>query len=123
MPPKVQTKTQNKITAPIGYNSNYATGIRAEKKVANEYKKEGWDVVQSAGSRGAADLKCTKGTVKHHVQVKSSTVNNTPYISNHEVGRLKSSATRNDAISVIAKVGKSGDVDIKYAKSKRDVKM
>lgn len=124
MPPKVSTKTTTTASrAPTGYNSNYKTGIRAENKVANQYTKEGWNVNQSAGSRGAADLKCTKGEVKHFVQVKSSTISDNPQISNKEIGRLKSTATKNDATSVIAKVGKSGDVDIKYAKNGNNVKM
>lgn len=118
MPPKINTQK-----APTGFNSNYKTGIRAENKVADEYRKEGWSVKQSAGSRGAADLKCTKGNVKHFVQVKSSTVTNNPPISNSEIGRLKSTATRNDATSVVAKVGKSGNMDINYAKNGNKVKM
>ena len=104
-----------------GYYSNYATGIRAENHVANHYKSNGWSVIQSAGSRGAADLKCTKGDVQHYVQVKSSTSGN-PYISNHEIGRLKSTATRNDATSVIAKVTPDSTT-IQYAKIDKNVKL
>jgi len=117
MPPKKQTK------APTGHASNYKTGIRAENKVANDYKKKGFNVVQSAGSRGAADLKCTKNNTTHHVQVKSSTVINNPPISNQAIGRLKSSATRNNATAVIAKVGKSNDTKITYAKTGNAVKL
>lgn len=120
MPPKSKTTTSK---MPTGFNSNYKTGIRAENKVANQYKKEGWSVIQSAGSRGAADLKCTKNNLEHYVQVKSSTVNNNPQISKSEIGRLKSTATKNDATAVVAKVNKSGDVDIKYAKTGNNVKM
>ena len=88
-----------------GSQSNYASGIRAENKVKNAYKSAGFSVTQSAGSRGAADLKCTRDSTTHYVQVKStSNASSTPYISNAEVGRLKSTATRNGATSVIAKV-------------------
>jgi len=104
-----------------GYSSNYATGIRAENKVASQYRSNGWSVAQSAGSRGAADLKCTKGNTQHYVQVKSSTTG-TPYISNHEIGRLKSTATRNDATSVVAKVTPAKIV-IQYAKTEGSVKL
>jgi len=104
-----------------GYHSNYSTGIRAENKVAKQYISSGWSVVQSAGSRGAADLKCTKGTTTHYVQVKSSTVGN-PQISNQEIGRLKSTATRNDATSVIAKVT-SSYTTVQYAKTGNSVKL
>ena len=87
-----------------GYSSNYASGIRAEKSVASSYRDAGWKVIQSAGSRGAADLKCSKGDTTHFVQVKSSQTSSKPYISSSELGRLKSTATRNDATSVIVKV-------------------
>jgi Holliday junction resolvase len=99
-----------------GYSSNYSTGIRAENKVASSYRNEGWKVTQSAGSRGAADLKCSKGETTHYVQVKSSQSLSNPYISSSEIGRLKSTATRNDATSVIAKVH-NGTTSITYAKT------
>lgn len=113
MPAKSATKS--------GYSSNYASGIRAENRVASTYRASGWTVKQSAGSRGAADLKCTKGATTHFVQVKSSTTGY-PYISGHEIGRLKSTATRNDATSVIAKVT-SSTTSIQYAKTASAVKM
>lgn len=110
-----------KSAAKVGYNSNYSTGIRAENKVASTYRASGWLVNQSAGSRGAADLKCTRGDTTHYVQVKSST-SGSPYISNHEIGRLKSTATRNNATAVIAKVT-SNTTSIQYAKTASVVKM
>ena len=99
-----------------GRSSNYAKGIRAENKIATKYRESGWSVKQSPGSRGAADLKCTSktGTI-HYVQVKSSG-SGSARISSSEVGRLKSTATRNGATSVIAKVDKNG-MNINYAKS------
>lgn len=105
-----------------GYSSNYSTGIRAEKSVASSYRDAGWKVTQSAGSRGAADLKCSKGDRTHFVQVKSSTTSAKPYISSSEMGRLKSTATRNDATSVIAKVH-NGSTSISYAKIGHSVKL
>ena len=61
---------------------------------------KGFSVQQSAGSMGAADLKCTKGNKCHYVQVKTTTKpSNAPHIS-RELGRLKSTATRNGATSV-----------------------
>jgi Holliday junction resolvase len=104
-----------------GSSSNYASGIRAENKIASLYKNSGWDVTQSAGSRGAADLKCSKGGTTHFVQVKSSTTSTKPYISSSETGRLKSTATRNDATSVIAKVH-NGQSMVNYAKTGNAVK-
>lgn len=80
------------------------------------YQNEGYHVKQSPGSRGAADLVCTKGNKTHFVQVKATKSDRTPYISGHETGRLKSTATRNDATAVIAKVNNKG-VDIFYAKT------
>jgi Holliday junction resolvase len=105
-----------------GYSSNYSTGIRAEVRVASSYQNAGWKVTQSAGSRGAADLKCSKGNTTHYVQVKSSQTLTKPYISSSEVGRLKSTATRNNATSVIAKVH-NGSTSINYAKTKQSVKL
>ncbi len=106
-----------------GYSSNYSTGIRAEKLVASSYRAAGWKVIQSAGSRGAADLKCSKGDrTPHFVQVKSSTTSTKPYISSSEMGRLKSTATRNNATSVIAKVH-NGSTSISYAKTGYSVKL
>jgi len=104
-----------------GSTSNYSTGIRAEKSVASTYSSHGWSVKQSPGSRGAADLTCSKGSVTHYVQVKSSTTSAKPYISSSEAGRLKSTATRNDATSVVAKVH-HGAQNISYAKSGHAVK-
>ena len=104
-----------------GYLSNYASGIRAEKSGASSYRNAGWKVTQSAGSRGAADLKCSKGITTHFVQVKSSTTPAKPYISSSEIGRLKSTATRNNATSVVAKVHKGATL-IKYAKTGHSVK-
>lgn len=103
-----------------GRSSNYAKGIRAENKVAAKYRANGWSVTQSPGSRGAADLKCTNksGTV-HYVQVKSSG-SGSAHISSAEVGRLKSTSTRNGATSVIAKVDHHG-CNINYAKSGNSV--
>jgi Holliday junction resolvase len=105
-----------------GSQSNYSKGIGAEKKVASSYKSSGWSVTQSAGSRGAADLKCTKGSTTHYVQVKStSNTTSKPYISSSEIGRLKSTATKNGATSVIAKVTPN-DTSVKYAKTGSVVK-
>uniref|UniRef100_A0A6C0ECL7 PD(D/E)XK endonuclease domain-containing protein n=1 Tax=viral metagenome TaxID=1070528 RepID=A0A6C0ECL7_9ZZZZ len=104
-----------------GYSSNYSRGIRAENSVASTYKSNGWSVKQSPGSRGAADLTCTKGATTHYVQVKSSGVSK-PYISSSEVGRLKSTATRNNATSVIATV-QNGSQTISYAKTGGSVKL
>ncbi len=105
-----------------GYSSNYATGIRAEKSIASSYRDAGWKVSQSPGSRGAADLKCSKGDTTHFVQVKSSQTSSRPYISSSEMGRLKSTATRNDATSVVAKVH-NGTTSISYAKTGHSVKL
>lgn len=105
-----------------GNSSNYASGIRAEKKIASSYQDAGWKVTQSAGSRGAADLKCSKGKTTHYVQVKSSQTSTKPYISSSEIGRLKSTATRNDATSVIAKVH-NGSTSINYAKTGNSVNL
>lgn len=114
MPPK---KTQS------GFHSNYSTGIRAENSIANQYRNNGWNVSQSAGSRGAADLKCTKGEKTHFVQVKSSTVNSNPSISNQDLGRLKSTATRNHATSVVAFVAADKSTSVQYAKTGSAVKI
>lgn len=105
-----------------GAASNYSKGVAAERKVASQYRSNGWTVIQSAGSRGAADLKCTNGNKTHFVQVKSTgSPTRTPYISSSEQGRLKSTATRNGATSVVAKVTPSG-TNVMYAKSGANVK-
>jgi hypothetical protein len=104
-----------------GYSSNYSRGIRAENTVASTYRSAGWNVTQSAGSRGAADLKCSNGTTTHFVQVKSSSTSTKPYISPSDIGRLKSTATRNNATSVIAKCH-DGNNTIYYAKTGNSVK-
>jgi Holliday junction resolvase len=105
-----------------GASSNYAKGISAEGKVASVYRSKGWSVTQSAGSRGAADLKCSKGSTTHYVQVKSTqNASRTPYISNAEQGRLKSTATRNGATSVVAKVTPN-NTDVYYAKNGNSIK-
>ena len=105
-----------------GYNSNYNKGIRAENKVANAYRQNGWSVDQSKSNKGTADLKCTNkyGTI-HYVQVKSSSCGRKPYISNDECGRLKSSATRNGATAVIAEV--TDNLTIRYAKTGNKTKL
>ena len=104
-----------------GYHSNYRCGIRAENIIKRMYVKNGWEVEQSVGSRGVADLICEKGNTSHYVQCKSSIVNNNPKISTEELGRLKSTATRNNATAIVAKIGVSGDKVIKYAKTNLDV--
>lgn len=115
MPPK---------KAPTGARSNYKIGIRAENKVKKLYESNGFDVQQSAGSRGAADLKCTKGNKCHYVQVKTTTKpSNTPYIPPGELGRLKSTATRNGATSVVAKVPCNGEPKLTYAKNNNSVNL
>lgn len=111
------------LLAKSGYQSNYYIGIRAEKIIERIYKKNGWNVLQSPGSRGAADLICTKNDVSHYVQCKSSTVTNNPEISNEEIGRLKSTATKNNATAIIAKIGANGKKEIIYAKTKNDAKI
>ena len=62
------------------------------------YRSSGWSVNQSAGSPSR-----------------------TPYISSSEQGRLKSTATRNGATSVIAKVTPSG-AEVSYAKNGTNVR-
>jgi len=114
-------KKSSSSSAPTGRSSHYAFGIRQENKVANVYKSQGYTVKQSPGSRGAADLICTKGSTTHYVQVKATRGGGTPYISSSEVGRLKSTATRNDATAVVAKVNSSG-TSICYAKTGNKVK-
>lgn len=105
-----------------GAASNYSKGVTAERKVASQYRSNGWSVKQSAGSRGAADLQCTKGDRTLFVQVKStSSPTRTPYISSSEQGRLKSTATRNGATSVIARVTPNG-TSVVYAKNGASVK-
>jgi len=103
-----------------GKNSNYAHGVAAENNVAQQYQNNGYNVTISPGSRGAADLKCTKGNKTHFVQVKSSHSYD-PYISNKEQGNLKSTATRNGATAVVAKVTPQGS-SIYYAKTGGKVK-
>ena len=104
-----------------GFESNYASGIRAENYVSSMYKISGWSVKQSPGSRGAADLKCTKGDKIHFVQVKSSSTGAKPYISSSEIGKLKSTATKNSATSVVATIH-GGKAAIKYAKTGKSIK-
>ena len=99
----------------VGTKSNYANGIKAENAVKKIYQTKGWNVKQSPGSRGAADLKCTKDNKSHFVQVKSSE-KNTAKISSREIGRVKLAATKNSATSVIAKVDSKG-TSICYAKT------
>lgn len=106
-----------------GYNSNYKKGIRAENQVADMLRQRGFSVYQSPGSRGSADLIASRNDRKDiHVQVKSSSTNNDPYISNAELGRLKSRATRNDAIAAVAKVH-NGEADLRYAKNNHKLKL
>jgi Holliday junction resolvase len=114
-------KKTTPYTPKSGTSSNYALGIKAENKVASQYKNNGWNVMQSPGSRGAADLKCSKNNITHYVQVKSSTTN-TPSISNYEAGRLKSTSTRNGATAVIAKVTPT-ETKIMYAKNNQSAKL
>lgn len=100
-----------------GPKSNYNQGIRAEHKVKKMYESNGYDVIQSPGSRGAADLKCTRGNTTHYVQVKSSSQSSNPYISNGEIGRLKLTSTKNNATPMIAKIGSDNNINIKYARN------
>lgn len=110
--------------APTGSHSNYKMGIRAENKVKAQFERNGYDVTQSAGSRGASDLQCSKGNRNYYVQVKTATKSsNTPYISHSEIGRLKSTSTRNGATAVIAMVSHNGNSSITYAKTGNDVRM
>lgn len=100
-----------------GTKSNYNSGIRAENKVKKMYEINGYNVIQSPGSRGAADLKCTRGNTTHFVQVKSSAQSSNPYISNGEIGRLKLTSTKNNATPVIAKIGPNNNINIRYARN------
>ncbi len=100
-----------------GTKSNYNQGIKAENKVKYIYETNGYNVIQSPGSRGAADLKCTRGNITHFVQVKSSNNTTNPYISNGEIGRLKLTSTKNNATPIIAKIGSDNNINIKYARN------
>jgi hypothetical protein len=111
-------------TSYTGYNSNYKTGIRAENRICRIYESKGWDVKQSAGSRGAADLVCKKGDKTHYVQCKTVTKPyNSPHISNKEKGRVKLTATKNNATAIVAKVGYDGRAKINYAKNDNKAKL
>jgi hypothetical protein len=117
--------TDSRTSSYKGYNSNYKTGIRAENRIRRIYESNGWSVKQSAGSRGAADLVCKKnGRTPHYVQCKTVTKPyNSPHISNKEKGRVKLTATKNNATAIVAKVGYDGRAKINYAKNDNKAKL
>lgn len=53
------------------YGKNYQRGTAAELKAAKSLRGGGWSVMVSPGSRGKADLVCTKGREVKKVQVKA----------------------------------------------------
>lgn len=45
-------------------------GVKKERKIAEAYKKAGWNVVRSSGSQSPFDLICWKGDDMHIIQLK-----------------------------------------------------
>ncbi len=114
----MSTKPNVKSNVKPNIKSNAKPTITAQEKVANEYRDKGWDVSQP---KGATDLKCSKGSVTHYVKVDKSDKPNTSDLSNKSVGVLKMTATKNNATSVIAKVDKDGNTNVKYAKINKSI--
>lgn len=87
--------------------SNY--GKMKEEKVANILRSRGASVHRSPGSKGAADLKAKfPSGIKWNIQVKSSRAANPSAPTSKELGRLKQSATKDNATPVVANVTPKG---------------
>lgn len=96
-------------------------GARGERLVKELYEKAGFEVYQSPGSRGAADLKARKpGGPAHNIQVKASSQGQPAYPSREEIRRLKISAARDGAVPVLAQVS-GNDVKLISLRSGRPV--
>jgi Holliday junction resolvase len=91
--------------------NQYRYGREKERKVAQLLRRKGAHVEFAAASKGAADLvvKFSTGT-RWHIQVKSSRSDAAAGPSTKDLGRLKQSATKNNATAVVAKVTPKGIV-------------
>lgn len=83
-------------------SSNYAKGIRAEKKIKHRLEEKGYIVRQSKGSRGPYDLYAMKSGKKLLVQVKSGQSS----ASSEEIRKLRTAAKNKNAKALIMKYNK-----------------
>ncbi len=77
-------------------------GREAEFVVASYLRLNGWDIVFSPSSRGAADLIVNKDNNKWCIQIKAST--KSPHIKSEEIKKLKEYAYSIGGIPVFASV-------------------
>ncbi|RLG24012.1 hypothetical protein DRN85_08340 [Methanosarcinales archaeon] len=88
--------------------NQYKYGRKKEELVTRKLRGKGAKVKLSSGSRGAADLIAEfPSGKKWHVQVKATRKGRPASPSSKDTGRLKSSASKNRATPVIAKVSRN----------------
>lgn len=93
-------------------NKRYVAGQRFEYRVRDLYRKYGWFVVKSAGSKGKADLVALKaGRQPHLIQCKSGAVESREY---HEAVELDGIARTHGATGVLASRSPNGAVVLQY---------
>ena len=99
--------------------NQYSYGRSKEQKVAQSLRNKGASIKVSKGSKGAVDLvaKFPSGT-KWAVQVKATRSGSTAMPSAKDSGRLKQSASKSNATSVVARVSPKG-IEYKSARSGR----
>jgi len=102
--------------------NQYKYGRKKEELVARKLRGKGAKVKLSPGSRGAADLIAEFHSGKKWlVQVKATRKGRPASPSPKDTGRLKSSARKNRATPVIAKVSRN-KVSYSSARSKKRLK-
>ncbi len=101
--------------------SQYSYGRCGENKIARALRRKGYSVKVSRGSRGGTDIRARKGNKKYNIQVKRTRKNQDPNVSADDLKRLKTSASRQKAVPIIAKMVR-GKVTYWSARIKRKIK-
>ena len=102
--------------------NQYEYGREKGELVTRRLREKGAKVKLSQGSHGAADLIAEfPSGKKWHVQVKATRKGKPASPSPKDAGRLKSSASKNKATAVIAKVSRN-EVSYSSARIKRRLK-
>jgi hypothetical protein len=86
-----------KIKHPLQY------GMRKEHLVARRLQRKGYSTSLSTASRGASDVKA-RGPKRWNIQVKASCSDNGGALAPYERRRMKSQASKDNAVPVHAKV-------------------
>lgn len=100
--------------------SQYGYGRKGEKRIARKLRKKGYKVKISEGSRGATDIRARKGSRRYNIQVKRTRKAQSPTVSASDVKRLKISASRQNAIPIIAEIER-GKATFRSARSNRKI--